>query len=76
MCFVEGLEDSPLNLAKQEKKNKTKSIKILDLLLKNWKLRVWCSLFHFFSVSFARYTKPVVAGDRADRNRVIDIPGI
>ena len=29
-------------------KNKTKSIKMLDLLMKNWKLRVWCFLFHFF----------------------------
>ena len=29
--------------------NKTKSIKMLDLLIKNWKIRVWCSLFHFFS---------------------------
>ena len=24
-------------------KNKTKSIKVLDLLMKNWKIRVWCS---------------------------------
>ena len=31
-------------------KNKTKNIKILDLLLKNWKLTVWCSLFHFSHV--------------------------
>ena len=31
-------------------KNKTKSIKMLDLLVKNWKLRVWCSLFHFLHV--------------------------
>ena len=23
---------------------------MLDLLVKNWKLRVWCSLFHFFHV--------------------------
>ena len=22
---------------------------MLDLLMRNWKLRVWCSLFHFFS---------------------------
>ena len=29
-------------------KNKTKSIKMLDLLVKNWKLRVWWFLFHFF----------------------------
>ena len=31
-------------------KNKTKNIKILDLLLKNRKLTVWCSLFHFSHV--------------------------
>ena len=31
-------------------KNKTKTIKMLDLVVKNWKLRVWCSLFHFFHV--------------------------
>ena len=31
-------------------KNRTKHIKILDLLMKNWKLRVWCSLFYFFHV--------------------------
>ena len=29
--------------------NITNHIKMLDLLVKNWKLRVWCSLFHFFS---------------------------
>ena len=23
---------------------------MLDLLVKNWKLKVWCSLFHFFHV--------------------------
>ena len=27
-----------------------KNIKMLDLLVKDWKLRVWCSLFHFFQV--------------------------
>ena len=31
-------------------KNETKNIKMLDLLMKNWKLRVWCSLFHFLHV--------------------------
>ena len=31
-------------------KNKTKNIKMLHLLVKNWKLRVWSSLFHFFYV--------------------------
>ena len=36
-------------------KNKTKNIKMLDLLVKNWKLRVWCSLFTFFFMWFARF---------------------
>ena len=31
---------------------KTKNIKMLNLLVKNWKLRLWCSLFHFFHVIF------------------------
>ena len=35
-------------------KNKTKSTKMLGLLMKNWKLRVWCSLFLFF-MWFARF---------------------
>ena len=34
------------NLANHMKKP-TKNIKMLNLLVKNWKLRVWCSLFHF-----------------------------
>ena len=29
---------------------KSKNIKILDLLVKTWKRRVWCSLFYFFHV--------------------------
>jgi hypothetical protein len=29
-------------------KNETKIIKKLNLLIKNWEVRVWCSLFHFF----------------------------
>ena len=33
-------------------KNKTKSIKILDLSMKKWKLSVLCSLFHFFHVIY------------------------
>ena len=33
---------------------KTKHIKTLDLWMKNWKVRVWCSLFHFF-MWFARF---------------------
>ena len=35
------------NLANHLKK---KPIKMLNLLMINWKLRVWCSLFHFFHV--------------------------
>jgi hypothetical protein len=35
-------------------KNKTKNIKMLNLLMKKWKLRVWCSVFHFF-MWFARF---------------------
>ena len=31
-------------------KNKIKNIKLLNLLVKNWKLRVWCSLFYSFYV--------------------------
>ena len=31
-------------------KNKAKNIKRLDLLVKNWKVKVWWSLFHFFHV--------------------------
>ena len=38
-----------LNLANTWK-NKTKSIKMLDLLIKNQKLRVWCFLFNSFHV--------------------------
>ena len=33
---------------KPHEKTKQKSIKMLDLLMKNWKLRVWWSLFNFF----------------------------
>ena len=33
---------------KPHEKNETKNIKILNLLVKNWRLSVWCSLFHFF----------------------------
>ena len=36
---------------KPHEKTKTKNIKMLDLLMKNWKLIVWCSLFHFFTWS-------------------------
>ena len=34
--------------------NKTKNISMLNVLVKYWKLRVWCSLFHFF-MWFARF---------------------
>ena len=37
------------NLAKHMKKQ-NKTVKILDLLMKKRKLRVWCYLFHFFHV--------------------------
>jgi hypothetical protein len=37
------------NLANHMKKQK-KNIKMLELLVKNWKLRVWCFWFHFFHV--------------------------
>ena len=30
--------------------NKTKNIKVIDLLVTNWKLRVWCFLSHLFHV--------------------------
>ena len=43
------------NLANHTK-NKTKSIKMLDLLMKNWKLRVRYSLFHFFHVICKMWT--------------------
>ena len=42
------------NLFKPHKK-KTKNIKMLDLLMKNLKLRIWCSLFHFFVMWFSRF---------------------
>ena len=35
-------------------KNKTKSIKMIDLLMKNWKIRVY-SLLYFFFMWFARF---------------------
>ena len=31
-------------------KNKTKNFQMLNLLVKNWELRVWCSLYHFIHV--------------------------
>ena len=32
----------------EKTKQKSKGIKMLDLFMQNWKLRVRCSLFHFF----------------------------
>ena len=40
---------------KSHEKTKNKKIKMLDLLMKNWKLRVWSSSFHFFFLWFARF---------------------
>ena len=45
-CFA--FHVSKFEILKTTWKNKTKSIKMLDVLMKNWKIRVWCSLFHFF----------------------------
>ena len=42
------------NVANHMKKTKTKNIKMLDLLMKKWKLWVWCFLFIFF-MWFARF---------------------
>ena len=49
-CFVVHLLE--LEILQATWKHKTKNIKMLDLLGKNWKLRVWCSMFHFFYVIF------------------------
>ena len=40
-----------MKLCKRHDKTKP-NIKILDLLMKNWKLRVWCPLFHFLLCDF------------------------
>ena len=47
-CFVVHL--IKFKILQTTWKNKTKNIKMLNLLVKNWKLRVWCSLLHFFHV--------------------------
>ena len=47
-CFVVHI--LKFEISQTTWKNKTKNIKMLDLLIKNWKLRAWCSLFHFFHV--------------------------
>ena len=39
-------------------KNKAKNIKMLNLLVKNWKLRVWCSLFLWFDMFQILLCKP------------------
>ena len=44
-----GSHDQIWNLANHMKKQNKK---MLNLLVKNWKLRVWCSLFHFFHVIY------------------------
>ena len=46
-CFVVYI--SKFEILQTAWKNKTKNIKMQDLLMKNWKLRVRCSLFHFFT---------------------------
>ena len=43
-----GLHIRIWNLA-QHMKKQNKNTKMLDLLMENWKLRVWCSLLIFFS---------------------------
>ena len=45
-CFVVHLLE--FKILQTTWKNKTKNIKMQNLLVKNWKLRIWCSLFHFF----------------------------
>ena len=47
-CFAVHI--SKFEILQTTWKNKIKNIKMLDLLVKNWKLRVWGSLFHFFHV--------------------------
>ena len=41
-------ECSNFKSCKLQEKTKQKTSKCLNLLVKNWKLRFWCSLFHFF----------------------------
>ena len=45
-CFAVGL--LKFEILQTTWRNKAKNIKMLNLLVKNWKVRVWCSLFHFF----------------------------
>ena len=46
-------------------RSKAKNIEMLDSLIKNWKLRVWCSLFHFLLIcmvsNFDMWTKKHLA---------------
>ena len=52
-CFVVHILKFEISQTKW--KIKTKIIKMLDLLMKNWNLRVWCSLFPFFSHVILRF---------------------
>ena len=47
-CFV--VHTLKLEIWQTTWKNKLKNNKNLNLLIKNWKLRAWCSLFHFSPV--------------------------
>ena len=47
-CFAVHL--SKYEILQTTWKSKTNNIKLLNRLVKNEKLRVWCSLFHFFHV--------------------------
>ena len=45
-AFVKGfaVHLSEFEISQTTWKNKTKNIKMLDVLIKNWKLRVWCKV--------------------------------
>ena len=47
-CFAVHL--LTFEILKTTWKSRTKNIKTLNIVVKNWKLRVWCSLFNFFHV--------------------------
>ena len=51
-CFA--IHVSKFEILRTTWRNKTKSIKILDLLMKNWKLKFWCSFLRFF-MWFAKF---------------------
>ena len=42
-----AVHKSKIEILQTTWKNKTKHIKMLDLLMKNWKLRLWCSVSFF-----------------------------